>query len=169
MLRRCYAPGPMHISTTLPTAPADDLVDWLRPQILDHIPLARAMQLDIRQLSAEQLVLQAPLNPNVNDKGCAFGGSIGALLTLAGWGLLTARMRQVVPKCEIYIQDSTLKYLKPAWEALEAHARIVHSELQTFVSQFTAKGRARIEVLSELYSGGVKAATMQARYVALTP
>jgi thioesterase domain-containing protein len=152
----------MHISN-----PVD--ASWLRPLILDHIPLARAMSLDITKLTDEHVVLHAPLAPNINDKGCAFGGSIGALLTLAGWGLLTASMQRTAIKCEIYIQDSTLKYLKPAWQALDAHARIVSSELDSFVAQFRAKGRARIEVLSELYSGDVRAATMQARYVALAP
>lgn len=146
-----------------------DAQAWLRPLILDHIPLARAMDLDITTLSTEHVVLHAPLAPNVNDKGCAFGGSIGALLTLAGWSLLTASMHRARIKCEIYIQDSTLKYLKPAWQALDAHARIVAAELDAFVAQVQAKGRARIEVLSELYSGEVKAATMQARYVALKP
>lgn len=161
-MSRCYSRDPMHTSQSAES-------NWLRPLILEHIPLARAMQLDITTLSADHVVLHAPLAPNVNDKGCAFGGSIGALLTLAGWSLLTASMQRAALKCEIYIQDSTLKYLKPAWSALDAHARIVTSELETFVAQFLAKGRARIEVLSELYSGDVKAATMQARYVALSP
>lgn len=147
--------------------PDPELLRWLRPQLLEQIPLARAMQLDIAELDAERVVLRAPLAPNVNDKGCAFGGSIGALLTLSGWSLLTSRARSAGLECGIYIQDSQLSYLKPAWDQLEAHARIDGADVQRWVLQYGARRRARIEVQSDLYSGGVHAARMQARYVAL--
>ena len=52
----------------------------------DDIPLTRAMGLRVESLGEGGIRMNAPLEPNVNDKGTAFGGSLAAILTLAGWG-----------------------------------------------------------------------------------
>ena len=51
-----------------------------------HIPLAAAMQVSIARIDANALELTAPLDPNANHMGTAFGGALQALATLAGWG-----------------------------------------------------------------------------------
>ena len=59
---------------------------FLEHELLSQIPLTRAMQLRVVDYDGSTLRLAAPLAPNVNDKGCAFGGSLASLLTLACWG-----------------------------------------------------------------------------------
>jgi thioesterase domain-containing protein len=49
----------------------------------DRRPITRAMQLEIAAWDGESLQIRAPLPPNVNDKGCAFGGSLVSVMTLA--------------------------------------------------------------------------------------
>src|SRR5690606_33240492 len=49
------------------------------------IPLARAMGVRVERCDSEGLVLTAPLEPNHNHLGTAFGGSLAALATLAGY------------------------------------------------------------------------------------
>ena len=51
----------------------------LERHLLDTIPLAQAMELRVAGYEAGELRLCAPLAPNRNDKGCAFGGSKGLL------------------------------------------------------------------------------------------
>ena len=58
-----------------------------------EIPLARAMALTVAGYDGATLALAAPLAPNGNDKGCAFGGSLASLMTLAGWAWSTSRSR----------------------------------------------------------------------------
>ena len=60
----------------------------LEHELLAEIPLARAMALRVAAYDGDSLALAAPLAPNVNDKGCAFGGSLASLMTLAGWGVI---------------------------------------------------------------------------------
>ena len=67
----------MHRMTT---SAAHDLTRFIR----DEIPLARAMDLELLAHDGDRLALRAPLAPNVNDKGCAFGGSLVSLMTLPG-------------------------------------------------------------------------------------
>src|SRR5690606_6825838 len=71
---------------TTPTDP-ESLAAALERELLAEIPLARAMQLSVAAYDGATLALAAPLAPNGNDKGCAFGGSLASLMTLAGWGL----------------------------------------------------------------------------------
>ncbi|MCA1714382.1 MAG: thioesterase domain-containing protein, partial [Gammaproteobacteria bacterium] len=52
------------------------------------MPPVSAMRLRIVGFDGDCLRLHAPLGCHVNDKGCAFGGSLGSLMTLAAWGLV---------------------------------------------------------------------------------
>ncbi len=42
------------------------------------------------------LTLAVPLAPNINDKGCAFGGSLTSLMTLASWGVVELALARAV-------------------------------------------------------------------------
>ena len=88
--------------------------------LLAAIPLTRTMQIALRDYDGDSLTLAAPLAPNVNDKGCAFGGSLASVATLAGWGLVALKLKSLQIDCEIYVQDSTIRYLAPVWGELVA-------------------------------------------------
>ena len=65
-----------------------------------------------------------PLAPNVNDKGCAFGGSLVSLMTLAGWALVELALRQRGEDCDVFVGESHVRYLAPVWDDFQAHARL---------------------------------------------
>lgn len=54
------------------------------------MPPVVALGLRVSAFDGRSLRLSAPLSRNVNDKGCAFGGSMSSLMTLAGWALVTS-------------------------------------------------------------------------------
>ena len=86
------------------------------------------MQIALRDYDGDALTLTAPLAPNVNDKGCAFGGSMASLLTLAGWGLIELVLRAEGQDCDIYVGNSELRYQGPVWGELRGIARFVESD-----------------------------------------
>ncbi|MFC5489276.1 YiiD C-terminal domain-containing protein [Dokdonella soli] len=138
-------------------------------EILADIPLTRAMGLSIVACDSGSLTLAAPLAPNINDKGCAFGGSLASLMTLAGWGLIKLATDARELDCEIYVQDSTIRYLAPVWQDFVAVARLAEGEhFDDFFGAITArgKGRLRVHCTVPLAHGGA-AATLEARFVAL--
>jgi hypothetical protein len=49
----------------------------------EHIPLTRAMALGVVAITADAVILQAPLQPNINHRATVFGGSAGRLVTVA--------------------------------------------------------------------------------------
>lgn len=146
-----------------------DAIRSLESTVLAEIPLARAMQLRMQAYDGDCLTLFAPLAPNINDKGCAFGGSLVSLLTLAGWGLIVLKLRELDRECDVYVQDSAVRYLAPVWEDFAAQARLAEGESwDAFAAKLAARGRARLGVDCRVpLADGADACTLQARFVAV--
>ncbi|GMU44664.1 MAG: thioesterase [Xanthomonadales bacterium PRO6] len=140
---------------------------FLERDILATIPLTRAMQLRVARFDGATLRLVAPLAPNVNDKGCAFGGSLASLLTLACWGLARLGLRAQGHDPDIYVQDSVIDYVAPVWGEIrvDASAAEGHS-LADFVAMYAARGKARITLLAGVAGESGFATTLRARFVA---
>ena len=135
----------------------------------DAMPPVAALGLHVAGYDGERLRLGAPLARHVNDKGCAFGGSLGSLLTLAAWGLLHVRLEDAGIDADIYVADSTLRFLAPLFDDLLAEAMLAPgSNWDAFISTLRSRGRARVEAMAQvpLPSGGI-ATTFSARYVAI--
>ncbi len=141
----------------------------LERELLATIPLASAMRLSIADYDGDSLTIAAPLAPNINDKGCAFGGSLVSVMTLAGWALVKLATHARGLPCDIYVQDSAIHYLAPVWDDFVATAQL--GEGETFAAFFDAlaqqrKGRLRVRCVVPLADGSA-AATLEARFVAL--
>lgn len=147
------------------TDSTEDAIQFLERELLSTIPLTRAMQLRVAHYDGNTLTLSAPLAPNVNDKGCAFGGSMASLMTLACWGLARLLLREHGMEPDIYVQDSQIEYLAPVWGDLVVCATAApgHS-LADFVAMQQSRGKARITLCASIDSAGT-AARMTARFV----
>lgn len=141
-------------------------------RLLDHynaMPPVASMQLRVAGYDGTSLHLHAPLAQHVNDKHCAFGGSLASVMTLASWGVLSLRLEEAGLHADVYVADSQVRYLAPLFTDLEVSARLaVHSDWQVFESTLRARGRARaLLVASVALPGGGVAAQFNARYVAI--
>lgn len=151
------------------TSQAQQLIQFIR----DEIPLAHTMdlQLDDVQLHEagnDMLCLRAPLAPNVNDKGCAFGGSLVSVMTLTGWALVELALRHRGHDCDVFVAESSVRYLAPVWQDFRSEARLADgADWGTFFNTLNARGRARIEISCVIPGEeGKPAATLSARFVA---
>ncbi len=140
----------------------------LEADIHATIPLTRAMQLRVLAFDGNSLRLYAPLAPNVNDKGCAFGGSLASVLTLAAWGLARMALQRAGLVADVYVQDSTIEYLAPVWSDFDALASVVGEDsLEAFVARFAERGKARLSIVAVANDGGAPATRLTGRFVAL--
>jgi thioesterase domain-containing protein len=146
------------------TSQALQLIAFLRKEI----PLALAMDLQLGDVEDDLITLCAPLPPNVNDKGCAFGGSLVSLMTLSGWALVELALRRLGHDCDVFVAESTVRYLAPLWQDFRSEARLAaDSDWPTFFRTLETRGRARIEVACSIPGeDGKPAATLSARFVA---
>ncbi len=141
----------------------------LERTILESIPLARAMDLTVLEYDGNRLALNAPLSSNVNDKGCAFGGSMVSLMTLAGWGLVNLKLGEADCSADVFVADSSISYLAPLWDELVAEAAAEPGQAwPDFLSDYQKRGKARITIAIEMTSvqGGAVVCKMCARFVA---
>lgn len=140
----------------------------LEQSLREGIPLARAMDVRVFDYDGHRLALAAPLAPNVNDKGNAFGGSLSSLLTLAAWGLVNLKLAEAGLAADVYIQDAHLDYLAPVWGELIAEAFAEGDAWPAFATALRDKGRARITLQAEIAGadGAGTAARQTARFVA---
>jgi thioesterase domain-containing protein len=151
-------------STEQATAQAHELTAFLR----NKIPLALAMDLQLGEVDDDMLSLLAPLAPNVNDKGCAFGGSLVSLMTLSGWALVELALRRNGHDCDVFVAESSVRYLAPLWQDFRSDARLApDADWATFFRTLETRGKARIEVTCCIPAeDGTPAATLVARFVA---
>jgi thioesterase domain-containing protein len=165
------SPSQIVPATVAIDAMAEELVQFVRAQI----PLAHAMDLQLAASDPDRLSLRVPLAPNVNDKGCAFGGSLASLMTLAGWALVELALRRRGEQCDVFVGESTVRYLAPVWDDFEARAELApDADWTAFFATLQSRGRARIEVVCEVPGTPYKpSATLTSRFVAkrrdLTP
>ena len=147
-----------------------DRVAALERKLLS-MPPVRALGIHVARFEGNVLTLAAPLTHNVNDKGSAFGGSLASAMTLAAWGLATLELQQAGFLADVYVQDSTLRYLKPLYDDLRVDARIVPGQDWTsFLASFAARGKARCTLLADAFDAqGNVVTSFEGRFVALRP
>lgn len=133
-----------------------------------HIPLSRAMDVAVIACSPDQVVLRAPLAPNINHRDTVFGGSASAIAILAAWALVHTRMRAEDLRGTLVIQRNTMEYDRPLNGAFTATARAPEaSEWASFTRMLRRKGRGRLVVHSTLEQDGVPACRLEGEFVAV--
>lgn len=131
-----------------------------------QIPLTRAMGVTVESWNGRQLVLQAPLEPNHNHLGTAFGGSLCALATLAGYGLLWLVLGD--REAHVVVRESHIRYHHPVRGALRATCSLpAEEEMTAFRRQFAEAGRARLALKAFIEDGGKACVEFEGTFVAL--
>ena len=112
----------------------------------DRIPLAAAMQVEVRRLDARGLALAAPLAPNRNHIGTAFGGSLQGLATLAGWGATLVAAGDP-ERIGVVIRTAEMRFRAPVAGELVATAEWPEpARVADLRAQLESLGRARLTV-----------------------
>lgn len=140
----------------------------LQNYLHEHIPLSRAMCVQVVSVLPEAVVLSAPLAPNINHRETVFGGSASALAILAAWSLLHTRLRAEGIDCRLVIQRNTMEYSLPIQGTFYARSALEHPEQwQRFRNLLSRRGKARIAVVAVLEFDGERAGAFSGEFVAI--
>lgn len=115
-----------------------------------YVPLFTAMQAQLQRCDADGLSMVAPLAPNINDKGIAFGGAMAALAALSGWAMTRTTLSAHNLTGEIVITESSQKFLRPVrHNIVTACQRPAPAVVEEFMQRYRERGKARwtLEVL----------------------
>ena len=134
--------------------------------LYEKIPLAQAMGVRVESCDPEAFVLTAPLEPNHNHLGTAFGGSLAALATLTGYACLWHALDD--REAHVVIRRSDLDYRHPVRGTLRAICRRPEErQLSAFRSTFAKAGKARITLEVTIEEGGRDCLTFHGVFVAV--
>ena len=140
----------------------------LEQYLHEHIPLSKAMAVSVASVDQDEVILGAPLGPNINHRETVFGGSASALAILAAWSLLHTRLRSEGIACRLVIQRNTMEYEKPIAGAFTARSALVEpGRWQHFTRMLARMGKARISVVSVLEHAGQPVGRLTGEFVAL--
>lgn len=131
-----------------------------------EIPIANAMGLSVLSLTEKSSVLKAPLQPNMNHKSTAFGGSIHSLAVLACLSLVTSRLKKFSIDY-VVIQSSQIDYLKPITADFTAEAKFARADTcEKFIATLEKKKLGRVAMHAEVRSNNEVCAVLTAKFVA---
>ena len=132
------------------------------------IPLTRAMGVRVVADSAQGFTVEAPVALNYNHLHTAFGGSINAVATLAGYGFLWLEVRETA--AQVLIAESSIRFVRPVHELISARCVPPDGEnLREFRERLRTTGKARISLRVEVEENGKLAAELTGTFVAVDP
>ena len=130
---------------------ADFGPEYLQSRILGEFMLARHIGIVVESADDAAVVLRAPLAPNANFKGTAFGGSLYSLAVLTGWAWVTRYVAARGLAADAVIQESSMRFLVPVEGELRARAVApCAGEIDKFSRMMQRAGRGRIRLGVEI-------------------
>lgn len=132
------------------------------------IPLLNAMHLSFVRFDDLTLTMEAPLAPNINNKGTAFGGSIASICLFGGWAVSTLAFRDNgIHNTEIVVYKNEMTFERPARGHLTISAHIKPDDFEACLARLKAKDpdRIRLDIDVDLFHNDERCAIMQGLYV----
>lgn len=144
----------------------DELLRGTERFLHEQIPLTQAMGVKLESYDGAQLVVTAPLEPNHNHLGTAFGGSLSALTTLTGYAMLWLQLGD--RQAHIVIRESSIRYKRPVRGTLRAVcARPDDASLAAFKTTFQSTGKAHLKLQVQVVHADQVCVIFEGDFVAL--
>jgi len=132
------------------------------------IPLLTAMHLSFVDFHDLALTIEAPLAPNINNKGTAFGGSIASICLFGGWAVATLAFKDnEIHNTEIVVYKNEMTFERPARGHLLVRAYMKPEDFEACLAKLQAKdpSRIRLDIHVDLFHDDERCAQMQGLYV----
>ena len=134
----------------------------------EHIPLTSHLGAVVDSYDGNTVSISAPLEPNLNHRNTAFGGSISALGILSGWTLLFLKLKETGIKNRLVIKRSHFDFQDPIIGDFKATCSLPGNEAwEKFTKTLAKYGRARITVKSTIDSTSGNGGIHEGTYVAI--
>lgn len=144
----------------------DDVLRETERFLHEQIPLTRAMGVQVESYDDEMLVITAPLEPNHNHLGTAFGGSLSAIATLTGYSLLWLMLGD--RGAHIVVRESTIRYRRPVRGVIRAICQQPDpTTISDFKALFAEAGKARMNLQVIIQEEGQTCVEFSGEFVAL--
>lgn len=143
-------------------------LDTFEAECRRDIPLLTAMQLSLVDYGELVLTMEAPLAPNINNKGTAFGGSIASICLFGGWAVSTlAFAEHGIADTEIVVYRNEMIFERPARGHLVVRAQPEPESFQVCADTLAGGSdeRLRFDVDVDVFHDEARCARMRGVYV----
>lgn len=133
----------------------------------DKIPITKAMEFSVTEFTKSKVRISAKLEPNINHKSTAFGGSINCLMTVCGWSMVFANIKELDPDVHIVIQKSNINYLSPICGDFIAECELSDADAKKkFLETYNKHKKSRLNLKVTCNHKETLCAEYQGQYVA---
>jgi thioesterase domain-containing protein len=145
----------------------DAALNKLQQTLAAEMPICTPMGIRPVEWDGRRLAMQMPLDPNRNHQSSAFAGSLNALCTIVGWGIVFLKLHHEGLSGNIVIRRSHIRYLRPVRAAtIVARSLPIDPEAEAFFFDLLrSKGTSKIEIASEIADGEGPLVSFHGSYV----
>ncbi len=130
-----------------------------------HVPTTQYMGIDVGDYDGNSLSLTAPLQPNINDKQTAFGGSLYTVCVMNCWGMVYLKTLEKGISCNQVVAQSNISYHAPVDGEIISICESPNEEtLNNFFARYEEKGRSKITLHAEVQCNGKTAVKFEGTY-----
>lgn len=124
----------------------------LEKKLHTQIPLTKYMELKPEVIDEEVLITTAPLEPNINDKGTGFAGSLITLVTISAWcACFLESYKLGHEKAMIAVIKSDTSYRSPVTKDLKCKTFLPTKEqIEILKRKLESKGSASLKIKSQI-------------------
>lgn len=124
----------------------------LQEKLHSEILPTKTLEFKVEHIDDHEMVLSAPLQANINDKGTAFGGSIASLCTITGWSMCWVLSKYLEVECDMVVYESNMNYYRPVTKDFNATVKVpCGAEIENIKAKLEERKKASIELEVLIY------------------
>lgn len=146
----------------------DEMLSLVRHKLREGVPLIGQMQLDVIDWQPGLVTVEAPLAPNINTHGTAFGGSLYCVASMAGWSLMHLTLMSAGFLPSVWVMKGEISYRRPVRGVLRATASMTPEACGALIESFGRAGKAKSQVDILMQEEGQDCVQLSALFAAVT-
>ena len=142
-------------------------LDQVRHKLRSQVPLIAHMGVDLVSWDGATVMVEAPLAPNLNTHGTAFGGSLYNVAAMTGWSAVHLTLMDAGHTPSVWVAKGEIEYKIPVRGAIRGIASVDAESRQQLLRAYESKGRAKITLDIVIREGEQDAVILKAVYAAM--
>ena len=142
-------------------------LDYVRHKLRSQVPLIAHMGVDLISWDGASVIVEAPLEPNLNTHGTAFGGSLYNVAAMTGWSAVHLTLMDAGHTPSVWVAKGEIDYKAPVRGILRGMATVTDESRQQLLQGYETKGRAKITIDVVIREGEQDAVLLKAVYAAM--
>jgi thioesterase domain-containing protein len=142
-------------------------LDQVRHKLRSQVPLIAHMGVDLLSWDGATVIVEAPLAPNLNTHGTAFGGSLYNVAAMTGWSAVHLTLMDAGHTPSVWVAKGEIDYKTPVRGVIRGIATVSDESRQQLIRSYEEKGRAKLTIDVVIREGDRDAVVLKAVYAAM--